>query len=364
MAFLDFLRAKLSRPVVRDGCRKDGNRSLGKTIPDSPTHLLRGADVYTFRSRGGFQHHGSADQNHSCAALRRSVGNRVTHLAGRAIGDVANRIEVFASRTGGNENGFPFQVPLHSSDFVHHAKNVFQAGKAARPGHATGKVALIRLHDFHAARKQRSHIFLSGGVIPHVHIHGRSDHDRSRTSQIEGGEKIVRNAMREFGNDVRRSRGYQKKVGALRHRNVFNGAFEIGASAGGITEKIGNYFLSGQCGKSKRGYEFPGSARHHHGDAVTLLLQLAHEFGGLVRRDPAGDTQCDAHFRLPASRYFFRLLPSLSSSTEFASGTSNSSKPCSNSSQATRVAFCVLGFSINGGAPAIICRARLAASTT
>src|SRR5256886_16665204 len=43
------------------------------------------------------------------------------------------------------------------------------------------------------------------------------------------------------------------------------------SSAGGITEKIGNYFLSGQCGKSKRGYEFPGSARHHHGDAVTLL---------------------------------------------------------------------------------------------
>src|SRR2546429_6923363 len=50
--------------------------------------------------------------------------------------------------------------------------------------------------------------------------------------------------------------------------------------------------------------EFPGSARHHHGDAVTLLLQLAHEFGGLVRRDPAGDTQCVAHFcraRLAAS---------------------------------------------------------------
>src|SRR5450755_2806204 len=29
-----------------------------------------------------------------------------------------------------------------------------------------------------------------------------------------------------------------------------------------------------------------------------------------------------------------------------------------------RVAFCVLGFSTSGGAPAMICRARLAASTT
>src|SRR5260370_39821727 len=63
-------------------------------------------------------------------------------------------------------------------------------------------------------------------------------------------------------------------------------------------------------------------------------------------------------------RYFFLLLPSLSSSTEVPSGTSNSSKPCSYSSQAACVAFCVLGFSINGGAPAIICLARLSASTT
>src|SRR6266571_3536130 len=100
MAFLDFLRAKLSRPVVRDGGRKDGNRSLGKTIPDSPTHLLRGADVYTFRSRGGFQHHGPADQNHSCAALRRSVGNRVTHLAGRTFSVIPTVVLAFESGEG------------------------------------------------------------------------------------------------------------------------------------------------------------------------------------------------------------------------------------------------------------------------
>src|SRR5258707_8009516 len=37
---------------------------------------------------------------------------------------------------------------------------------------------------------------------------------------------------------------------------------------------------------------------------------------------------------------------------------------CSSSSHAMRVALSVLGFSISGGAPAMICRARLAASTT
>src|SRR5215472_6916397 len=363
IAFLDFLRAKLGGPVVRDGCRKDRNRSLGKTSPDSPTHFFGRTHVYTFHACGSFQNDGSADQNHFCAALRGGVGNRVAHLAGRAIGDVTNRVEVFASRTGGNEDCFPFQVPLRFSDFVNRGENVFQAGEAARPSHATGKVALIRFDDFHVARPQRSHIFLCGGVIPHVHIHSRSDHHRSGAGQIQGGEEIVRNATREFRNHICRCWGYQKKVRALRHGDVFNGAFKIGTLAGGVAEKVGNYFLSAQRGKGKGGYEFPSGARHYYADAVALLLQAAHKFGGLVRCDPAGDTQCDSHFCLPG-RYFFRLLPSLSSSTEVVSGTSNSSKPCSNSSQATRVAFCVRGFSINGGAPAIICRARLAASTT
>src|SRR5262249_23046386 len=62
--------------------------------------------------------------------------------------------------------------------------------------------------------------------------------------------------------------------------------------------------------------------------------------------------------------YFFRLLSSLSPSPSDLSGTSNSRKPCSSSSQAIRVAFWVLKFSTSGGAPAISCRARLAASTT
>src|SRR5512137_189574 len=65
-----------------------------------------------------------------------------------------------------------------------------------------------------------------------------------------------------------------------------------------------------------------------------------------------------------ALRYFLRLFPSLSSSIEDGSVKSYSIRLCSISSQAIRVGFRVLGFSIIGGAPAIICRARLAARTT
>src|SRR5260370_15317949 len=64
------------------------------------------------------------------------------------------------------------------------------------------------------------------------------------------------------------------------------------------------------------------------------------------------------------ARYFRRLFPSLSSSIEGGSVRSYSIKPCPSSSHAMRVAFSVLGFSSSGGALAMICRARLAASTT
>src|SRR5215471_3264944 len=60
---------------------------------------------------------------------------------------------------------------------------------------------------------------------------------------------------------------------------------------------------------------------------------------------------------------YLRRLPSFSSS-EPGSVKSYSIRPWLTSSQAIRVAFCVRRFSTNGGAPAIICRARRAASTT
>src|SRR5437764_14908104 len=65
------------------------------------------------------------------------------------------------------------------------------------------------------------------------------------------------------------------------------------------------------------------------------------------------------------SRYFF-FFSSRRRHTRYIGDWSSDvcSSDLSSSSQATRVAFWVLGFSIIGGAPAIIWRARLAASST
>ena len=49
-------------------------------------------------------------------------------------------------------------------------------------------------------------------------------------------------------------------------------------------EKLGDHFLSGQRRKRQRSDEFLRAARHHHLHVELLLLQPAHQFGGLVGR--------------------------------------------------------------------------------
>src|SRR5438067_1619992 len=331
IAFLNLFGAALDGPVIRHRRGKNDHRRFGGSIQDRPTHFLRGAHVRAFDTRRSFQVHRAADQNHLRAALRSSLGNGISHFPGSAVREEANWIEVFASRACGNQNRFAIQIPVRFCDFVYSRKNFFQAREPARPGHAARQIALIGLRYFYAACPQRRDIFLGGRVIPHVHIHRRSDDYWRGAGQVQRGEKIIGDATGEFRHDVGGGRRYQKKIRALRDRDVLDGAFKVGFAAGRVPEEIGYDFLSAQRGKRKGSDEFPRGAGHHYLHAVPFLLQAANQLRGFVRRHSARDAQCDSHFCL-LGRYFLRLLPSLSSSTEVASGTSNSSNPCSSSS--------------------------------
>src|SRR2546430_13093499 len=143
---------------------------------------------------------------------------------------------------------------------------------------------------------------------------------------------------------------------------MFDCAFQIGFAAG-FGEQAGDYFRSGERSKRKGRDELAGPAGHADLNRETFLLQTAHQFGRFVGRHSAGDAESDAHGIL-AEPYLRRFTPSLSSSTDLPGLNSYSIKPLFTSSHATRVGFNVRGLSNIGGAPAIIWRARRAASTT
>ena len=111
-ALFDLFAATLDRPVIRHSRGENRNRCLGELFYDRAMHFLGGAHINALNTRGSFQIHRAADQKYFGPALCGGFGDGVAHLAGRTVSDVANRIEVFASRTSGNQNGFALQVSL------------------------------------------------------------------------------------------------------------------------------------------------------------------------------------------------------------------------------------------------------------
>ena len=104
----------------------------------------------------------------------------------------------------------------------------FGGGEASCARHAAGEIAFVGIDDMNAARAQRREIFLRGGVLPHVDVHGGRDDDGSLRGEIERGEKIVGDAVREFPEDVGGGGRDEKKIDALRDGDVFDGAFDVG----------------------------------------------------------------------------------------------------------------------------------------
>ena len=53
---------------------------------------------------------GPGDQNHARTAASRSLRQRVSHLSGRAIADVSNRIDRLERGAGRDQNRFAFEI--------------------------------------------------------------------------------------------------------------------------------------------------------------------------------------------------------------------------------------------------------------
>src|SRR5215472_6395928 len=142
---------------------------------------------------------------------------------------------------------------------------------------------------------------------------------------------------------------------------MLDGAFYVRFTAR-FGKQVGDHFLARERRECQGPNEGASGAGHDHLNAEAFLLETTHQFGGLVSRNASGDAECDLHGRSEEC-YLRRLLPSFSSSTDLPGSNSYSINPWLTSSQATRVALRVRGFSSSGGAPAMIWRARRAAST-
>ena len=179
--------------------------------------------LHHFAVRGRVQARWAADENDSCAAAAGGFGQGVAHFAAGAVADEANRIEGLARAAGGDQNDFASQIVAAAQRGEHRVGDGLRLGHAAGADHAAGQIAGSGLDDAHAALAQHFKIGLGGRMVPHVDVHGRSNHDRRSGGEIQRGEKVVGDAVSELGQDVGGSGSDDERVGPLRLGDVLDG---------------------------------------------------------------------------------------------------------------------------------------------
>ena len=133
-------------------------------------------------------------------------------------------------------------------------------------------------------------------MVPHIHIHGGRDHYRRSGRQIECGEEIVGDALREFGEDVRGSGHDQQRVDGLGDRDMLDGGVDVGRGIfAARREHFGNDFFAGERGKSQRANKLLRGPCHHHLHTDAAILQQAHHLCRLVGRNAAADSKSNFH---------------------------------------------------------------------
>ncbi len=177
----------------------------------------------------------------------------------------------------------------------HRVGDRIRLGHAPRAHHAAGQIARARLNHAHTALAQNFEIGLRRRVVPHVHIHRRSNQDRSLRGQVHRGQKIVGDAMGEFGKDIGRRRSNNKRLGPLRLADVLDGRIVCALGGVSFVPKAGDDLVAGERGKGKRLDETGRRVGHHHMHFKSLPLQGAHQFRRFVGGDAARDADRHSH---------------------------------------------------------------------
>src|SRR5208337_678876 len=137
-------------------------------------------------------------------------------------------------------------------------------------------------------------VLLGRCMTPHVHVHRRSHHHRSRGRQVQRGKKILRQPVRKARKRRCRRWSHQQRINRLRHANVFHRGVQrrIGVA---LREHLGDHFFSGQRGKGQRTHKLLRRGGHHHLHPHSAILQPSCNLGCLVCGDATRNSQCNFH---------------------------------------------------------------------
>ena len=127
-----------------------------------------------------------------------------------------------------------------------------------------------------------------------IYVHRGSDDDRCGGREVERGQEITGNPLREFRQYVGGRRRDHECVDGLCNRNVLYGGVDVGLGVSGF-EHARDDFFAGKGGKGERAHEFLRGLGHDDLYADFAILQQTDDFRCFVGCDPAAYAKSYLH---------------------------------------------------------------------
>ena len=113
------------------------------------------------------------------------------------------------------------------------------------------------------------HVFLRRRMLPHLSVHGRCEQNRRARRERDRGERMTREPVREFGDDMRRRRRDEQKIGAICQFDVAGTPVLLF-----IIETCRDRIFGKRLQRQRRD-EFGRIVRHHDKNIVSLFHEQA-----------------------------------------------------------------------------------------
>ena len=214
--FLHFFITDIAWSVIRYCCCLDDNILFTGTSCHFLEHFPRCCDRNYIYKMWFFYRSRSGNKRNVCSALHTYLRNRITHLSGRMICNIPDRIHRLLCRTCCNQDSQPFHILLSGNL----PQNVFKQELRFRHFScsciSTCKIPDRRTDHFIVIVLQCLQIILNDWIFEHIRIHCRCNnlltlacHDRCR-------QHVIRNPMCDLSDHIRTCRCKHEYVCFLR----------------------------------------------------------------------------------------------------------------------------------------------------
>ena len=249
--------------------------------------------------RGVVEAHRAGDQRDVGAGLGGGARDREAHLAARAVGEAAHRIDRLEGRPGGDSTRLPasslgWKKAISSSSS--------SAGSSIRPSPISPQAwsPLPGPSTVAPSARELGEVALRRRMRPHLAVHRRRDQQRAaldRPRQAEQRQQVVGAAVQQLGDEVGARRRDQHGVGLARQvdvRHVVGVArVPLAGVDGAVRERLQRH----------RGDELLGRLGHHDLHRRAGLDQRARQLGRLVAGDAARQAEHDVAARELGGRW-------------------------------------------------------------